>query len=345
MAMHTLPGIPNYPKIQKNQSFLLTVEEIQDPMSVIENFFDHYTNLQNIREELERFYTATLLPEVPNDEPFIIYNLYKDVVQLIESVFILKQNKSMQTNGRKTRSNKKMHNQYAEELEVEFLDFLAHEIRVQFSALPVLIQGLLSDAEKNDLKAVRTEAKYISAVAEDIMRVIQNMKETAQYKKGKLVFNKKVSTFYLEDWILNVAAPFCVIAFSQGKDLILYQENVKDKTIRHGMKTDAVKLKQILQNLLSNALKFSNAGEDVSLTLLCVDDKIVFLVRNPGIIPAERLPLLFEPYAVIEVGKAATGLGLHLSRMYAELLGGTLEIYNEDDAHTVAKLVIPSSIS
>jgi CheY-like chemotaxis protein/anti-sigma regulatory factor (Ser/Thr protein kinase) len=114
---------------------------------------------------------------------------------------------------------------------------------------------------------------------------------------------------------------------------------------RHG---DAVKLRQILINLLSNALKFTREGH-VRLQVSRADDEaVLFRVEDSGPgIEAEDLRHLGVAFVQAEAGRRAaegTGLGLAISSAYARLMGGTLELQSEVGVGTVAQLRVPLPI-
>jgi len=339
--MHSLPGIPNYPKTQDNLPFLLTVEEIDNPMLVIDNFFDHYTHLQNIRGELEKLFTETLLTEVPNEEPFIVYCFYKDLWQLIEAMYVLKTQLEQQNASRK-RSNPKQKqiSKEMEKLEIQFLDHLAHELSVQFSSLPTLMKGLFEQLRKVDCDEAMCEAYYVGAFAGDIMRVIDNMMKTAQHSKGILTFRPEIRTIILSDWITPAIQPCSIIAASQGRDFDINTSNF----MRESITTDPIKLRQILLNLYASAFMYSPPGNDTSLTMYPEQEDVILLLTCHGTIPEEHIPVLFEPYSADKEGFTVTGFGLYMGKVYAELLGGSLDIYNRDGTHFVFKLTLPRMV-
>jgi signal transduction histidine kinase len=110
---------------------------------------------------------------------------------------------------------------------------------------------------------------------------------------------------------------------------------------------DERKLKQILINLLSNALKFTDAGGGVEIVAaVAASGGLQVSVRDSGVgIRPEDIAKAFEPFgqlrAAIESGQPGTGLGLPLSRKLAELHGGTLEIESAADRGTTVMLSLP----
>jgi signal transduction histidine kinase len=108
--------------------------------------------------------------------------------------------------------------------------------------------------------------------------------------------------------------------------------------------TDEKLLRNILINLLTNAVKFSPGKEEVSLNVLDEARSVIIEVSDEGIgIPANELAMIFEPFVR---GKAAdsiqgTGLGLSIVRKAVELLHGSIQVKSEPGKGSVFKVTIP----
>ena len=110
------------------------------------------------------------------------------------------------------------------------------------------------------------------------------------------------------------------------------------------------KLRQILLNLVSNAVKFTPEGGHISVDCECTDDTVRIRVRDNGVgIPAERLKVIFDPF--VQVGRSlstehgGTGLGLAISRDLARLLGGDLRFESVVGRGTTFVLTLPTGPS
>ncbi|MFN6955228.1 MAG: sensor histidine kinase, partial [Acetobacteraceae bacterium] len=114
---------------------------------------------------------------------------------------------------------------------------------------------------------------------------------------------------------------------------------------------DAARLEQVLQGLLSNALKFTNAGGRVRVSAcLGPEGAISVQIADSGIgIPAEALPRVFEPFAQLDAGRArryaGSGIGLYLARSIAEAMGMRLTLSSREGEGTVATLLIPPHLA
>jgi signal transduction histidine kinase len=113
------------------------------------------------------------------------------------------------------------------------------------------------------------------------------------------------------------------------------------------LRTDPVRLEQILLNLLSNAVRHSPAGEAITLRVEGVSPDVRFSVvdRGPGV-PAELRDRIFEPFERFDPHSGlGTGLGLPVSRRLAEVLGGTLSVEETPGGGATFVLVLPMKIS
>jgi two-component system cell cycle sensor histidine kinase PleC len=111
---------------------------------------------------------------------------------------------------------------------------------------------------------------------------------------------------------------------------------------------DATRLRQVLLNLLSNAIKFTPAGGLILVSAQRHDDRIDLTVRDSGIgMEAKDIPTAFEPFGQIDSSLArkygGTGLGLPLSKMFAELHGGGLAIVSVPGKGTIVTVTLPAA--
>jgi signal transduction histidine kinase len=114
---------------------------------------------------------------------------------------------------------------------------------------------------------------------------------------------------------------------------------------------DGARFEQVVQGLLSNALKFTDAGGSVRVSAcLGADGAVSVRVADTGIgISAEALPRVFEPFAQLDAGRArryaGSGIGLYLARSIAEAMGMRLTLSSKEGEGTVATLLIPPELA
>lgn len=204
-----------------------------------------------------------------------------------------------------------------------FVANMSHEIRTPLNAIIGFSDLLLDGAQgeqKRVLDTIRVSANTLLAVINDVL-------DFSKIESGKLdmAFEAVSPQSVVED-ALDVVSP---AALQKGLDIgYLSEPNVPSRVV-----TDPARLRQVLMNLLTNAVKFTDAGQ-VSLTLRAepeVDGRVClsFAVKDSGIgIPGEKLSRLFQPFQQLDSSArrrhGGTGLGLVISRHLIRLMNGDL---------------------
>jgi signal transduction histidine kinase len=130
---------------------------------------------------------------------------------------------------------------------------------------------------------------------------------------------------------------------SVGQDEVRVRADVAD-TLPH-VRGDAERLRQVLSNLIDNAVKYSPSGDEVAVRARREDGRVLIEVSDngPGI-PADQQRLIFEKFGRADVAggsKPGTGLGLFIARSIAEAHGGTLDVQSKPSAGTTFVLSLP----
>ena len=210
-----------------------------------------------------------------------------------------------------------------------FLAAMSHEIRTPMIGITGMIEVLGHthlDTEQ------RRSLRVISSSAESLLRIIGDILDFSKIEAGKMELEPLPTS--LPDLLNSVAANYSGTASSKG--LLLLCEI--DPTIAPAHYADPVRLRQVLSNFLSNALKFTERGR-ITIAAECAghepkagamgSDAIVFRVTDTGIgISQQAQARLFQPFAQAEADTTrrfgGTGLGLAICRRIAELMGGTI---------------------
>lgn len=228
----------------------------------------------------------------------------------------------------------------ASELKSRFLSNMSHEFRTPLNSILALARLLLDRADGPLTEEQEKQVGYIRRSAESLAELVNDLLDLAKVEAGKLELRPQHSTVpALLGGLRGVLKP---LQQSDAVELVF-----EDAVGCPPLFTDEPKVAQILRNLVSNALKFTEIGEvRVSASFDRVSGHCVFTVRDTGVgIASENHEVVFHEFSQVAnrlQGRAkGTGLGLPLSRRLAELLGGTLALESELGVGSTFTLSIP----
>ena len=223
----------------------------------------------------------------------------------------------------------------------EFLANMSHELRTPLNSI-LLLSRLLSE---NNSKGMNTEeiefAKVIQSSGNSLLGLIDEILDLSKIEAGKMEL--EFIEFPTREITENLTNLFAQVAKEKN---IRFEIISKDApTI---IKTDKMRLEQILKNLISNAIKFTDEGS-VSLEIKINDDDhniICFIVKDTGIgIPLDKQPLIFEAFQQADGSTkrkyGGTGLGLSISRELAKLLNGEIILHSIENEGSTFTFCLP----
>ena len=215
----------------------------------------------------------------------------------------------------------------------EFFANMSHELRTPLNAILGFSQIMSRD---NSLAIQHQEhLKIINRSGEHLLSLINDILEMSKIEAGRATLNKH--SFNLIDLLDSLQNMLQLKAESKGLQLIFKYANDLPLYVH----TDEGKLRQVLLNLLGNAIKFTAKG---SITLGIktgitqseqenINCQIIFEVEDTGYgIDPTEINLLFEPFRQTETGRKSqqgTGLGLSISRKYVQLMGGDIQVSSQ----------------
>lgn len=209
----------------------------------------------------------------------------------------------------------------------EFLAHLSHELRTPLSAIlgfTELLQNSYADQDTQGyLKIVHRNGKHLLGLLNDIL-------DLSKIEAGKLELERQ--TVYLSSFITDVYFLMHGAAVDKNLQLRLEAPQPLPQTII----TDPTRLRQVLLNLLGNAIKFTDHGEVVLVVEAGAtqgDNALYFSVRDTGIgISTSALEEIFQPFVQSRDSyaqpRAGTGLGLAISRQLVQRLGGDIQAHS-----------------
>ncbi|GAA0314963.1 hypothetical protein GCM10010302_62690 [Streptomyces polychromogenes] len=216
----------------------------------------------------------------------------------------------------------------------EFLANMSHELRTPLNSLLILAQLLAQNPEGNLTEKQADYAAVIHSAGSDLLQLINDILDLSKVEAGRMdVHPEPVSLQRVLDY---VDVTFRPVADERGLEFTVSGA----PSAGEGLVTDEGRLRQVLRNLVSNALKFTRTGgvslrveraapEEVPGSLRGTGPVLSFRVIDTGIgIPAEQLESVFDAFQQGESGAdrayGGTGLGLSISREVSKLLGGTI---------------------
>ncbi len=229
----------------------------------------------------------------------------------------------------------------------DFLANMSHELRTPLNSLLILARDLMENREGNLNPRQLESAEVIHQSGIDLLNLINDILDLAKIEAGRMdLFEEPLS---LGDLAETLKARFLPQAKKKGIDLrVERQEGVQE-----AVRTDRQRLEQILNNLIANAVKFTEKG-GVEVAFASTqgasseESRFAITVRDTGIgIPAEKLSGIFEAFKQGDSGTSrrygGTGLGLAIARNLAGLLGGTVSVESTEGVGSTFTLCLPQN--
>jgi two-component system sensor histidine kinase/response regulator len=235
--------------------------------------------------------------------------------------------------------------QTANQVKNEFLSTISHELRTPLTCVigmsATLMRwslGPLNDKQRDYLQTIHDSGEHLLDLINDIL-------DFSQAESGKATL--ELSEFSLSALVQNVAQ---MLREQAEQDEITLRVMLKILPERDRFVADSRRVKQILFSLLSNAIKFTQAGGDVTLRVWLEANAAVFQVEDNGIgIPAHQQPLLFQKFQQLDTSYRraydGAGLGLALAKQMVDMHRGWIEVNSTEGQGSTFTVEIPNQIS
>jgi len=230
----------------------------------------------------------------------------------------------------------------ASEIKSQFLSNMSHELRTPLNSIMALAR-LLSDQVDGPLTTEQLrQVTYITHSAEALTALVNDLLDLAKVEAGRVDLNPtEFSTSELLGALRGMMRP---LQTSDRVELV-----IEDRTNGLRLQTDEGKLAQILRNLVSNALKYTEQGQVRVEVSTRPPGRIEFIVRDTGIgIPEVELKRIFDEFVQVrnplQARHKGSGLGLPLSRKLAGLLGGLIAVESTPGVGSIFTLDIPVAL-
>ena len=221
----------------------------------------------------------------------------------------------------------------------EFLSNMSHELRTPLNS-SLIMAKLLADNTDGNLSSEQVQfAETIYSAGNDLLVLINDILDLSKIESGKMDVHP--ATMRLEQVRLSLMRTFEPIAKERN---LRFAVRLAPST-PVAIESDAQRVEQILKNLISNAIKFTDTGE-VVVDVDARDERVTFAVRDTGIgIPKAQHAIIFEAFRQADGTTnrkyGGTGLGLSISRELARLLGGDIGVASEAGKGSTFTLSLP----
>jgi signal transduction histidine kinase len=212
--------------------------------------------------------------------------------------------------------------QEANQAKDEFLSVMSHELRTPLNVITgyaeVLTQGVLGEIQREQMHAVKT----ISYQSKELLRMINEILQVGSIEAGKVKAHYE-----------NVNLPDFLVDLRSSYEILSKKEISLHWNIPSGLPnvwTDGEKLKHVLQNLINNAIKFTENGS-VTVSVRCISGAVEFKVKDTGIgMPQDMLPSIFQMFRQLDSSNTrsygGSGVGLYIVKKFVDLLRGNIGV-------------------
>lgn len=226
----------------------------------------------------------------------------------------------------------------ANRLKTNFLSNMSHELRTPLNSV-IALSGVLSRRLKS--KIGNDEYSYLEVIGRNgkhLLSLINDILDISRIEAGKEEI--EISDFNAAGLVSDVITMIHSQAQQKNIDLIKIENNNKTQ-----LTSDLHKCKHILQNLIANAIKFTEKGK-VEISVNTHAENIHFIIKDTGIgISEENLPHIFDEFRQADSSTSrrygGSGLGLAIAKKYANLLGGVITVESIPEVGSTFTLILP----
>jgi two-component system, OmpR family, sensor histidine kinase VicK len=216
-----------------------------------------------------------------------------------------------------------------------FTALAAHELRTPLTTVNTYVQ-LLNRSNNLETNKINKYLNRAQAATSRLERLINELLESSKFKAGKLVFKMKITN--IQKLMKTVMMDFKLI---HPTEHIIYEDTVKNKNDSL-VSIDPGKIRQVIINILNNAIKFTGTKTDVKVLLEEKRNKFIISIKDKGIgISRSDLEEIFQPYFRAQnntTDKGGLGLGLFLAKKIIDKHEGEISINSKINQGTTVRI-------
>jgi CheY-like chemotaxis protein/signal transduction histidine kinase len=226
----------------------------------------------------------------------------------------------------------------ANRLKSQFLSNMSHELRTPLNSVMALSRVLMMQAST---KLSTEEVNYLEIIernGKNLLTLINDILDLSKIEAGRMDINPK--PFSLRMTIGDIVESIAPLA---GEKQIEFHQDIPEDL--PPLESDEIRVSQILQNLIGNAVKFTDAGS-VTVSVRLNQERFFVRIADTGIGVAEKdLPYIFDEFRQVDGTSArkheGTGLGLTIARKASRMLGGDITVQSSKEVGSIFTLTLP----
>lgn len=230
--------------------------------------------------------------------------------------------------------------QRADKLKSTFLANMSHEIRTPLNGILGFVELMIDDEVLTT--GYKENLQYIKKSGKHLLELINNILELSKIEAGETTIHYTQMDLKTEIYMCLSTANYLLSSHNKQVELKLNMDPDIPETIH----ADPLRMKQVINNLISNAVKFTNKGTIEISVELKDNNRLEFKIKDTGIgIEQHKLEDIFKPFRQedesISIKYGGTGLGLSITRKLIELMGGTIQAASKKGKGTTFTFSIP----
>ena len=246
-----------------------------------------------------------------------------------------------ETKNHLVKANKKL--KELDDLKDEFVSIASHELRTPMTAVKSYLWMALNQPEQPLKPTLKKYLDICYASTERLIHLVNDMLTVSRIERNKVEIKSEAMDVFE---VLNAVYTELKVTADQNKIIFtLSRSDEKPFTING----DKEKLREVFQNIVGNALKFSSTGGSIKITINRKENMIAAAVADTGPgIPKDSMNMLFQKFGKIEYSYAkhsnqpGTGLGLYISKQIVTLHHGDIQVESEVNVGTTFTVLLPS---